>query len=117
MTRSTIEGARVQAGELIGTKHFAKVQTLAGTYQVLDTDPDFLALDPGGAARNVDLPAATAANNGRMIVISNTADAAEALTVRVFGGGSTVVTINQFVTAMVMNMGGTWRALKGAVAP
>lgn len=117
MSRLTSEGARIQSSEMIGTKHFPKVQTLTGTYQVLDNDPDYLALDPGGAARNVDLPAATAANNGRMFVIVNTADAAEAITVRAFGGGSTIVTLAQFTSALVMNMGGTWRAVKGAVAP
>lgn len=112
--RSTIEGARVQSAEMIGTKHFAKTQTLGAAYQVLDTDPDFLSLDANGAARNVDLPAATAANNGRMFLIYNPAAGAFSLTVRTFGGGSTVATVAQAKAAIVANFNGTWRALVGA---
>jgi len=54
-----------------------------------------LALDPGGAARNVDLPATSTDLAGQEFVIINTADAAEALTVRLTGGGATVATIDQ----------------------
>lgn len=53
-----------------------------------------LALDPGGASRNVDLPATTTLA-GHQVKIVNTADAAETLTVRLTGGGATVATIDQ----------------------
>jgi hypothetical protein len=58
-------------------------------------DNDIIALDPGGAARNVDLPATAATLAGRRIQIINTADAAETLTVRLTAGGTTVATIDQ----------------------
>lgn len=58
-------------------------------------DSYYLALDPGGAARNVDLPATSAALAGQSVTIINTADAAESLTVRLTGGGATVATIDQ----------------------
>ena len=55
-------------------------QTLAATL-VLDADtPQLLFLDPGGAGREINLPP-EADSEGPFIVIVNTADAAENLTV------------------------------------
>lgn len=59
------------------------------------TDNYILVLDPGGAARNVDLPATSAALAGQEFKIINSADAAEALTVRLTAGGATVATVDQ----------------------
>lgn len=59
-----------------------------------------IALDPG-AARNVDLPAGSAALAGQKILIRNAADAAETLTVRLTGGGATVATIDQNESAEI----------------
>lgn len=112
--RVNLEGARINGAEMFGTKHFAKLQTLAAALQLTDNDPDYLAIDPGGSARNVDLPEATAANNGRTFLIYNSADAAETITVRVYGGGTTVGTVAQAKAAIVANIGGTWRMLSGA---
>lgn len=112
--RLNLEGARIDGAEMFGTKHFSKLQTLGGALQLTNNDPDFLAIDPGGASRNVDLPEATAANNGRMFLIYNSADAAETLTVRVYGGGTTVGTVAQAKASIVANIGGTWRMLSGA---
>lgn len=61
-----------------------------------------IVLDPGGAARNVDLPATSAALAGQRVVIINSADAAEALTVRLTGGGATVATIDQSENATLI---------------
>lgn len=66
------------------------------------TNNGIIALDPGGAARNVDLPATSAALAGQSVTIINTADAAEALTVRLTGAGSTVATIDQNENATVI---------------
>lgn len=61
-----------------------------------------IAFDPGGAGRNVDLPAASAALAGQRVVIINTADAAETLTVRLTGGGATVATVDQSENATMI---------------
>lgn len=66
----------------------------------------YLRIDPGGSARNVDLPA-EAISNGLAFVILNTADAAENLVVR-DDAGATVVTISQNERAMVVCDGETW---------
>jgi hypothetical protein len=68
------------------------------------------AVDPGGAARNVDLPATTNLA-GHQFTIINTADAVEALTVRLTGGGATVATIEQNEHAVVRcysSTAGSW---------
>lgn len=50
--------------------------------------------DPGGAGRNVDLPATTNLAGHRFLIVY-TADAAEDLTVRLTAGGATVATVSQ----------------------
>lgn len=69
------------------------------------------AFDPGGAARNVDLPAEEACT-GAYLYISNTADAAEVLTIRNDAGG-TVVTPTQNECAMVWCDGVRWYGMVG----
>lgn len=71
-----------------------------------------MAFDPGGASRNVDLPA-EASSAGVLLMISNTADAAEILTIRNDGGG-TVVTPTQNEAALVWCDGVRWYGLVGA---
>lgn len=61
-----------------------------------------IVLDPGGAGRTVDLPATSAALAGQRVVIINSADAAEALTVRLTGGGATIATIDQAENATMI---------------
>lgn len=62
-------------------------------YGVIDFDP--------GAARNVDLPAGSAALAGQQLLIRNSANAAETITVRLTGGGATVATVDQNESALV----------------
>ena len=64
-----------------------------GNYGVIDFDP--------GAARNVDLPAGSAALAGQQLLIRNSANAAETITVRLTGGGATVATVDQNESALV----------------
>lgn len=70
------------------------------------------AFDPGGAGRNVDLPAEEVCE-GVHLYISNTADAAEVLTVRNDAGG-TIVTPTQAEAAMVWCDGVRWYGMVGA---
>lgn len=75
---------------LVETLAAARVLTSAEVQQY-----GIIVLDPGGSARNVDLPATSATLAGQRVVIINSADAAEALTVRLTGGGATIATIDQ----------------------
>lgn len=67
------------------------VETLSGDKTLATGDPQLQVIDPGGAARNVDLPAEEA---GLQFLIGNAADAAEDITVR-DDADSTVLTLNQ----------------------
>lgn len=66
----------------------------------------YLKVDPGGAARDVTLPA-EATSNGLAFEITNAADAAEALTVK-DDSGATIVTIAQNEKAEVHCDGSAW---------
>ena len=74
-----------------------------------------VAFDPGGAARNVDLPVTTALA-GVQFTIVNTADDAEPLTVRLTGAGATVATIEQSEHAVFTCYAATAGAWVGAVS-
>ena len=80
--------------------------TLTGAYTLTALDANFLNLDPGGASRDVTLPAVTE-SNGLVFVIFNAADAAENLVVK-NAGGSTIVTIPQAGSATVGCDGSVW---------
>lgn len=71
-----------------------------------------MAFDPGGAGRNVDLPA-VASSGGVLLFISNTADAAEILTIR-DAAAATIVTPTQNEAALVWCDGVRWYGLVGA---
>ena len=60
------------------------------------------AFDCGGAARNLDLPAGSAAFAGRQWIIRNSSDAAETITVRLTAGGTTIATVDQNESAVVL---------------
>lgn len=62
-------------------------------YGVIDFDP--------GAARNVDLPAGSAALAGQQLMIRNSANAAETITVRLTSGGTTIATVDQNESVLV----------------
>lgn len=53
--------------------------TLSGDKTLVDTDSCFLAIDPGGAGRNVKLPRVSKTDAGRFVVVFNKADADEGL--------------------------------------
>lgn len=87
-------------------------ETLAGTKTLVITDNMMQFLDPGGSARNVDLPAESD-SDGKMFVICNRADASEIITIR-NDAGSTICTPTQNESAMVFCDGTTWAGLVGA---
>lgn len=90
-------------------------ETLSGTRVITYDEVEryqALAFDPGGAGRNVDLPAEEVCE-GVCLYISNTADAAEVLTIR-NDGGSTIVTPTQAEAAMVWCDGVRWYGMVGA---
>jgi hypothetical protein len=89
----------------------AVASTLTGDRVLVEADYPFLALDPGGAGRNIDLPAVA---RGLFYIIKNTADAAEVLTIRLTGGGATVCTPTQNETAILWNDGTNWYGLVAA---
>lgn len=87
-------------------------ETLAATKTLTIADGPLQFLDPGGAGRQVNLPA-EALSTGLIFVIINTADAAEVLTVKDDGGG-TIVTPTENESAFVFCDGTTWKGLVGA---
>ena len=97
-------------------KHRAgvNVETLAADKTLTHDDVELQVLDPGGAARNVDLPAEEE-SAGLRFVIANTADAAEVITVRNDAAG-TICTPTQNETAVVWCDGTNWHGLVGADA-
>lgn len=93
-------------------------ETLTGARVLTDAEVKnygYIVLDPGGAARNVDLPATTNVA-GHSVTIINSADAAEALTVRLTSGGATIGTIDQSENATFIcysATAGSWVAQVG----
>jgi hypothetical protein len=90
-------------------------ETLAGARVITAAEAEqyqAMAFDPGGAGRNVDLPAEES-SAGVFLYISNTADAAEVLTIR-NDGGSTVVTPTQNEACLVWCDGVRWYGYVGA---
>lgn len=87
-------------------------QTLTGTFSVPSDAPHVLALDPGGAARTVKLPASP--QKGDFYVLINTADAAEVITVQDSDGNALVpaCTPTQSETAFIFYINATlgWRS-------
>jgi len=91
------------------------VETLGATRTITADETrryNFFSFDPGGAARNVDLPAEET-SEGVFLFISNQADAAEVITVR-NDAGATIVTPTQAEAAMLWCDGVTWFGLVGA---
>lgn len=84
----------------------ANVETLTGNKTLAVSDKICQKLDPGGSARDVTLPA-EAAGESLGYIITNAADGAENLVVK-NDGGSTIVTISQNESAMVVCDGTTW---------
>jgi hypothetical protein len=95
-------------------KRVMTTETLAGTRTLTAEevgDYAIMSFDPGGAGRSVVLPA-IADTIGHSIVIANTADAAEVLTISDSVG--TVITPTQAESAILWNDGVRWRGIAGA---
>ena len=104
--RTILEDTNINNCVLHRQKASTGVYTLTGNYTLTDEEPDSMAIDPGGASRDLTLPG-VATNKGRVLRIANTADAAENLVVK-NAGGSTIVTISQNEIGTVFEAGGAW---------
>lgn len=80
--------------------------TLTGAITLDGTYANHLKIDPGGAARNVTLPAETG-RSGVFYHIVNAADAAENLVIK-NAAADTICTINQNESAIVSCDGSAW---------
>jgi len=90
----------------------SNVEVLTANKTLTAADARIQVLDPGGEPRDVTLPP-EAASAGVDFLVHNSADAAEALTVKDDGGG-TVCTPGQSETAWLVCDGTTWRGIVGA---
>jgi len=86
--------------------------TLAAAGTLLDSSDPVQIIDCGGAARDVTLPAERA---GKMFIISNISDAAEAITLK-NDAGTALATISQYQTAWCFSDGTGWTTVLGAAA-
>jgi hypothetical protein len=104
--RANLEGAVIRDSLwTAGMKSGVNVQTLAGT-TTMPTNPNVMNfLDPGGATRILLLPPEV---KGLMLIIVNTADAAEDLTVKEDSNTTTIGTISQNEMAILVCNGTTW---------
>lgn len=88
----------------------SEVATLAGTYTMVATMSPLQVLDPGGASRDVLLPAEKL---GLILFFVNTADAAENLVIKEDAGSTTIATLGSTESAVLICDGTTWRAITG----
>ena len=95
-------------------KRGVSVRTLSGATTYDARTANVCAWDPGGASRNVTMPAEEV-SNGLVVWFKNTADAAENLVIK-DDAGSTIVTIGQGEFAMVSCTGSAWTSTKSTVA-
>lgn len=89
-------------------------ETLTGTRVITTAECKqygIMSFDPGGAGRAITLPT-IADTIGQNLVIANTADAAEVLTISDSVG--TVCTPTQAESAVLWNDGVRWRGIAGA---
>ena len=92
----------------------ATAETLTGNRTLTLAEVEqfaFWRLDPGGAGRNLVLPAAATAA-GHMLWVKNTADAAEVITVQ--ADSATVCTPTQNESAVLWCDGVSWCGIAGA---
>lgn len=104
MALSSVIGADAALAQV----NLAGPLTLTGAYSLTldNVNQNLVAIDPGGAGRNVTLwPEAK--THGMICLIVNLADAAETITLK-NAAGDTVGTIAQNKAAYVANIGGTW---------
>ena len=113
MGRGLIEAAEIRDALVNVGNRFGVLNLTLGADFVIPTDaPHILALDPGGAARNVRLPASPQVGDWFLIV--NTADAAEVITVQTSAGAglTPATTPAQSESAFVVYINATlgWRS-------
>ncbi len=104
-------GVRAMEGAKLQNRTIA-----AGAAQqvIVATDPPVILIDPGGGAIDLLLPA-EALSDGLSFHIFNTADAAEAITVKEDGDATTIVTLDQNQSGFVYCDGTTWRGYIGGI--
>ena len=95
----------------VGDSHLAVTLTdTTDLTKVTHFSHRILMLDPGGAARQVNLPT-EAEMDGYMGVIVNSADAAEAITVKEDAGSTTIATIDQNEACLLFCDGTSWMGI------
>ena len=117
MSQTNIEGGSLRDIPVVrGFKLASRVITLAADLTLSEKDAPVLIIDPGGASRNILLPA-EASSVDLVFIIVNTADAAEDLVVKEDSGVTTIATVNGSVGGTANQRGifhcdGTnWRAI------
>jgi hypothetical protein len=95
----------------IGAPHYRdeNIETLGAGKTLVENDAFIQALDPGGSARTVTLPAE---RKGLSVVIANTADGSEVITVN-NDAAAAICTPTQNETATLWCDGTTWHGLVG----
>lgn len=101
------------AGQLKAGSVLTETLTGARTLSFVEIHKySILSLDPGGSARDVTLPPASAALDGMCIFLENTADAAEVITVK--DAATAICTPTQNETAILYCRAGVWKGIVGA---
>lgn len=93
----------------------ASPETLAANRTLTEAEvleSSVFAFDPGGSARDLTLPAASAALAGQVLFVANTADAAEVITIDDTVGDIATPTQNE--SAILFCDGTSWHGLVGA---
>ena len=103
----------ISGGKRISLAGLAVNETLSGNLTLDESYGNLLRIDPGGAARDVTLPAAY---EGAWYLLFNGADAAETITIKNAAGG-TVTTCTQDQAVLLMSSGGVWFYFGKLTAP
>ena len=114
MSVLNIFGGIIKDCKIINPSFAVETETLAGTKILANESPMIQFLDPGGVARNVDLPAEET-SKGAMFIIVNRADAIEIITVR-NDAAATIATPTQAETAVLVCDGIAWSGFVALLA-